>query len=129
MLASVLGFDLCRGATTCSRDGRRVACTWAHVSRSVSRRTFIAHLTLLLQITLVANDDDGEGILVLDAQNLLLECDDLLEALSRRYAVDEQETLASSHVLLAHGGVFFLAGRVEHVQKRDLFVNHALLPV
>ena len=83
--------------------------------RKKSVRTFCAHLSLGVQIALVADNDDGEVVLVLDAQNLLLECDDLLEALARCYAVDEQETLACSHVLLAHGRVLLLAGRVEHV--------------
>jgi hypothetical protein len=93
------------------------------------RRTFCAHLSLGFQIALVSDNDDGEVVLVLDAQNLLLECDDLLEALARRYAVDEQEALACPHILLAHGRVLLLAGRVEHVQQRDLLINHTLLPV
>jgi hypothetical protein len=99
------------------------------VFQGVSRRTFEAHLTFSIQIALVANDNDGEVVLVLDAQDLLLECHDFLKALSRRYAVDEEEAFAGSHVLLAHGRVFFLAGRVKHVQQRNLFVNHALLAV
>ena len=68
-------------------------------------RTFCAHLSLAFQITLVSDDNDGEVVLVLDAQDLLLECDDLLEALTRCYAVNEKEALACSHVLLAHGTV------------------------
>jgi hypothetical protein len=78
-------------------------------------RTFCAHLSLGVQIALVSDNNDGEVVLVLDAQNLLLECDDLLEALARCDAVDEQEAFACSHILLAHGGVLFLASRVEHV--------------
>lgn len=78
-------------------------------------RTFCAHLSLRLQIALVADDNDGEVVFVLDAQDLLLECDNLLEALPRCYAVDEQEALACSHVLLAHGRVFLLASGIEHV--------------
>lgn len=78
-------------------------------------RTFCAHLSLGVQIALVSDDNDGEVVLVLDAQNLLLECDDLFEALARCYAVNEKEALACPHVLLAHGRVLLLAGRVEHV--------------
>jgi len=91
--------------------------------------TFCAHLPLALQIALVAHDDDGEVVLVLDAQYLLLECDHLLEALPRRYAVDQQEAFTRPHVLLSHRGVLFLAGRVEHVQERYLVVDDALLAV
>ena len=92
-------------------------------------RTFCAHLTLVLQIALVAHDDDGEVVLVLDPQYLLLECDNLFKRLARRYAVDEQEALARPHVLLAHRRVLLLAGGVEHIEQRDLIVDDALLAV
>jgi hypothetical protein len=91
-----------------------MACTWKSVFR-VLGRTFCAHLPLAVQIALVSNNDDREVVLVLDAQNLLLECDDLLEALARCYAVYEQEAFACSHILLAHGRVLLLASRVKHV--------------
>jgi len=91
--------------------------------------TFCAHLPLALQIALVAHNDDGEVVLVLDAQYLLLERLDLLIALPRRDAVDQQEALARPHVLLAHGRVLLLPGRVEHVQQRYLVVDDALLAV
>jgi hypothetical protein len=51
------------------------------VLRRKMRRTFNAHLSLGIQITLVADDDDGKVVLVLDAQYLLLEGDHFLEAL------------------------------------------------
>lgn len=75
-------------------------------SASNTRRsgiTLLGDLSLAFQIALVAYNDDGEVILVLDAQNLLLEGHDLFEALSARYRVDEEETLARSHILFAHG--------------------------
>ena len=71
--------------------------------RGLVRQTFCADLSLVLQIALVAHDDDGEVVLVLNPQYLLLECDDLLEALSRRYAVDQEKAFTSPHVLLSHG--------------------------
>ena len=77
--------------------------------------TLLRHLSLLLQIALVADQDDGEIVLVLDAQYLLLEGEDFLEGLFGGDGVDEQEAFSGSHVLLSHGGVFFLAGGIEDV--------------
>lgn len=74
----------------------------------VVSRTLLGNHTLLFQITLVGDDDDGEVVLVLDAQDLLLEGHDFFEGLARRYGVDKQETLAGSHVLFAHCRVFLL---------------------
>ena len=78
-------------------------------------RTLLGNLSLPLQIALVANHNDGEVILVLDSQNLLLEGHDLLEALTACDTVDQEETLTRSHILLAHGGVLFLAGGIEDI--------------
>lgn len=80
------------------------------------QHTLLRHLALLFQITLVADQDDGEVVLVLDSQYLLLEGEDFLKGLFGSDGVDEQETLSGSHVLLSHGGVFFLAGGIEDVQ-------------
>jgi len=51
--------------------------------------TLFRNLSLALQITLVTNHDNGEIILVLHPQNLLLERHDFLETLSARDAVDQ----------------------------------------
>jgi hypothetical protein len=59
----------------------------------------------------------------------LLESGDFLEALAGCDGVDEQEALACTHVLLAHGAVLFLAGGIEHIEQGDLIVNNALLAV
>jgi hypothetical protein len=79
------------------------------------RRTLLRHLSLTLQITLVAHDNDREIILILDPQNLLLERHDLLEALSTRNAIHQQEAFTGPHVLLAHRRVFFLACGIEDI--------------
>jgi len=92
-------------------------------------RTLCGDLSLAVEITLVANDNHGEVVLVLDAENLLLEGHDLLEALAVGYRVDEQEALARAHVLLAHGRVLLLAGGVEDIEQGDLVVDDALLAV
>lgn len=81
------------------------------------------------QVELVANNNHGERILVLDAQDLLLERPDFLEALARGNGVDKQEALASAHVLFPHRRVFFLAGRVQHVKERYFIVDNALLAI
>jgi hypothetical protein len=73
-------------------------------------------LTLALEIALVADNDHGEVVLVLDSQNLLLEGGDFLEALAGCDGVDEEETLSGPHVLLAHGAVLLLASGVEDIE-------------
>ena len=92
-------------------------------------RTLLGNGTLLLQIALVGDDDDGEVVLVLDAQDLLLEGHDFFEGLARGYGVDEQEALAGAHVLFPHRRVFLLAGGIEDVEQGDLIVDDALLAV
>lgn len=85
--------------------------------------------SLALQITLVADNNHGEVVLVLDSQNLLLESGDFLETLARCDGVDEQETFTRAHVLLSHGAVLLLAGGIEDVEKGDFIVNDTLLAV
>lgn len=86
-------------------------------------------LSLGLEVALVGDDDNGEVILVLDAQYLLLEGHDLLVGGTRGDGVDEEEALARAHVLLAHGRVLLLTGGVEDIEEGDLVVYHALLSV
>jgi hypothetical protein len=86
-------------------------------------------LPLAVKIALVADDDHWEVVLVLDSQDLLLERHDLLVALPVGYRVNEQEALSRAHVLLSHRRVLFLSGCVEHIEKRDLVVDNALLAI
>jgi hypothetical protein len=86
-------------------------------------------LPLAVKIALVADDNHWEVVLVLDSQDLLLEGHNLLEALPVGYRVDEQEALSCAHVLLSHCRVLFLSSCVEHIEKRDLVVDNALLAV
>jgi hypothetical protein len=83
----------------------------------------------MFQIALVTNHDDWEVILVLHTEDLLLERENFLKALSACYAVDEEKAFACTHVLFAHGAVFFLACCVEDVKKSDFIVDEALLAV
>lgn len=50
---------------------------------------FSRDLSLCVQIALVADDDDGKVVPVLDPKDLLLEGQDLFEALPRRDGVDQ----------------------------------------
>jgi hypothetical protein len=98
-------------------------------NRDRDKHTLCRNLPLAIKIALVANHNHGEVVLVLDAQNLLLERHNLLEALAVGYRVDEQEALACAHVLLPHGRILLLTGCVEDIEQRDLVVDDALLAV
>ena len=115
--------------------------------RKREKRTVHSNLSVVLEVALVGDNDDWERVLVLDTQNLLVECADFLERIARRDGVDQEEALARAHVLLAHstGGemvrtrgrrdaymdipIFFLTRSVQDVEESDLVVNDALLPV
>lgn len=60
------------------------------------------NLTLVFKIALVSNEDDGEEVLVLDAENLLVKGRDFLKRVAGCDRVDEQEPLAGAHVLFTH---------------------------
>ena len=64
--------------------------------------TVCAYLTLILEITLVGNDDDGERVLILYPQNLLMEGTDFLKRVSGCDRVDKQKPFPRTHVLLSH---------------------------
>lgn len=69
------------------------------------RPTVHANLAFVFKITLIGYDNDGEGVLVLDTKNLLMEGIDFLERVTRRDRVDEKETFACAHILFTHGPV------------------------
>jgi len=89
----------------------------------------VADLAFVLEVALVGDDDDGERVLVLDAEDLLVESADFFEGVARGDGVDEEEALSGAHVLLAHRAIFFLSGGVEHVEQSDLVIDDALFPV
>ena len=109
-------------------------------------RTVHANLALILQIALVCDNDDWERVLILDTENLLMECANFLERVPRGYGIYQQETFSCSHVLLAHGPakytfktvqgkqkknlrVFFLTSSIKDVQESYLIVDDALFTV
>lgn len=99
------------------------------VAQPAYTHTSSCDLTLVLKIALVPDNDDGEVILVLYPQNLLLKLLDFLKALLRGDAVHQKETFARAHVLLSHCAVLLLTCSIEDVQQRDLVINDALLAV
>lgn len=93
------------------------------------QRTLLGDNAVGLQIALVSDNNDGEVVLVLDAQDLLLVRHDFLKGLARGDRVDQKEAFSRAHVLLSHGRVFLLASRVQNVQQGDFIIDHALLAV
>lgn len=91
--------------------------------------TVTADLPFILQVALVRHDDDGEVILVLYAQDLLVKREDLIEAVTRGDAVYQKEALPRPHVLFPHGRVLLLSGCVQDIEQCHLFVNHTLFAV
>lgn len=88
-----------------------------------------ANLSLILKITLVSHDNDRERILVLHAENLLMESANFLERIAGGDGVNEEESFTGAHVLLAHSSVFLLTSGVKDVEQCDLLVDDALLAV
>jgi len=60
------------------------------------------HLTFRFEIALVGNEDDREKVLVLDAQDLLVESRDFLERVARRNRVNKQEALSAPRMKNEH---------------------------
>jgi hypothetical protein len=97
--AKVLGevLALCDGA----QQSQRVCCKWKSRGKgdnaegsglkrvTGTKHTLCGNLPLAVEIALVAYHNHGEIVLVLYAQNLLLERHDFLKALAVGYRVDE----------------------------------------
>jgi len=88
-----------------------------------------ANLSFVFQVTFICDDDDGEGILILYSQDLLVECAYFLEGIAGCDRVDEQEAFTRSHILLAHGTIFFLSSSIKNIEKGYFVVNYALLAI
>jgi len=93
------------------------------------QHTLLTDGTFHFQVALVSHNNHREVILILHSQNLLLECGNLAETRSAGDGVHQQEALTGAHVLLPHCRVLFLAGGIQHIEKCDFIVNHALLAV
>lgn len=82
-----------------------------------------------LEITLVANENHRDFFGILYALNLLSIRSYIFETFGTVDCKHQQKALASSHVLVPHGRVLLLTGRVQDVQQARFTVNHDLLPV
>jgi hypothetical protein len=74
-------------------------------SKMFGKVTAFVHpdLTLVLQITLVSDNDNGESVLILDPKDLLVESADFFKRIARGDGVDEKETFSCAHILFTHG--------------------------
>ena len=57
-------------------------------------RTVHAHLAFVLEVALVGNDDDGERVLVLYSEDLLVEGRYFFKRVARGDRIDEQEAFS-----------------------------------
>jgi len=89
----------------------------------------VVDLALVLEVGLVADEDHGDLISVLGAEDLVVEDGDLLERGLGGDVVDEEEALAVAHPLVLHGGELLLAGGVENVEQSGFIVDDDLLAV
>lgn len=67
----------------------------------------------MLKVGLVAHHEHGELVPVLDAQDLLVELEQLLEAGVVGHREHQQEALARAHVLLSHRAELLLPRSVQ----------------
>ena len=93
------------------------------LERHRDRRTIHAHLALVLEIALVGDDDDGERVLVLHSEDLLVEGRDLFKRVARGNRIDEQEAFPCTHVLLTHRTVSFMIVIVEMNVRGSVSLN------
>jgi len=85
--------------------------------------------TLVLQIALVADQDRGEVLLVLDTDNLVA---DVLEVGKGRLGndgVDEDEALAILHVKITHGSKLLRASGIKYLKKVLVAINLDVLTI
>jgi hypothetical protein len=88
------------------------------------------HLAFVFQVALVANDDHWNHFLsFLNALNLFAKGFQFFERGAVGDRVHEDEALASSEVLVTHGGKLFLPRRVQNIQQASLAVNVYLFSV
>ena len=64
--------------------------------------TLRANLSLVFAVAVVAYDDNGEKVQAFHTEDLLVERACFIERVAGRDGVDEEESLACTHVLLAH---------------------------
>ena len=86
-------------------------------------------LAELLHVGLVAHEDEGDGLCVLDAQDVIVQFLDLPEGGLSAYRVDTEESFAGPHVLITDGAKVFLSCCIKYVEHMLIFVHSELLSV
>lgn len=69
------------------------------------QRTVHANLSFVLQITFVRDNNNGERVLILYSQDLLMEGTDFFKRVPGRDGIYEQEAFACAHVLFPHSTI------------------------
>jgi len=100
----------------------------APLARKILPLIFADH-ALVLEVTLVANKNDGDVFGILHAQDLITKVLQVVERRLRGDGIDEQEALAIFHVQVPHGCELFRAGSVENLQHALVAINLDLFPV
>ena len=77
----------------------------------------LTNLSVVFEIRLVCDDDNRELVLILDTEDLLVECGDFLERASRRDGVYEEEAFTGAHVLFPHSTVVLSVRRVAQITR------------
>jgi len=85
--------------------------------------------THVVEIALVADEDHGDVVRVLDAEDLLTHVDEVVEGAEGDDGVDEDKALAVLHVQVTHGRELLRTGSIENLQHALLAVNFDLLAV
>lgn len=78
------------------------------------------HLTLVLQVTLIAHHQHGELVAIFYAQYLALKLGYLIKAGMVVEREDEQETLTGAHVLLPHGTELLLTSCIQNYKEINI---------
>jgi len=86
-------------------------------------------LSFVLQIALVADNDEGDTVAVLHAADLVAQVRNVVEGRVRRDRVHKHKALAAPHVLVSHRRQLLLPGSVQYLQHARLPINLYLLPV
>jgi len=114
--------DVCTCLCGCFEEG-------AVVIFSSIGTLLVLDLALVGKIAFVAAEDHWDVVDVLDTEDLFAEGCDFIEGAAGSDSVNEEEALASAHVLIAHCAVLLLAGGIKDIEEGGLTVDCNLLPV
>jgi len=87
------------------------------------------HLPLVLQVALVADDDEGHAVTVLYSADLVSQIRNIIECRVGCNRIDQHKPLSASHVLITHRSQFLLTSGVQYLKHTGLTVDFYLLSV